>query len=347
MIPREQFPVSTTLESVARLAGVSRSTVSRALHGNPRLPSSTITAIRAIADRVGYRTNPLMGDMMRTVRRSGQHVHHGTLAYLTFHPTAESWRTNSTYTRFYEGAQARAKTLGFSLDLIWARQRGLNATRLTAMLQARGITGVVIGPRPGVVLPDFLNWSQFASASVGVPLPDIRVNQAASHHARGMERMLAALQRRGFRRPGLVLLEMQVARTDHGWVATWLHDQANRPERQRVPLLVLPEWSDRKIVGWAREHRPDVVIGVDASIIPILQRGGWRLPEDMGFAQLSRPDSPDAPAGMDQHPRAVGAAAVDLVAGQLFSGERGLVETPRVLLIEPDWRDGWTIPLAS
>jgi LacI family transcriptional regulator len=296
---------------------------------------------------VGYRTNPLMGDIMRTVRRRGQDAHHGTLAYLTFHPTAESWRSNSTYARFYEGAQARAKTLGFSLDLIWARQRGLNSSRLTALLQARGITGVVIGPRPGVVLPDFLNWSKFASASVGVPLPDIRLNQAASHHARGMERMLVALQQRGFQRPGLVLLECQVSRTDPGWAATWAHDQARRAPCERVPMLVLPAWRDGEIAAWVRDHGPDVVIGVDAALIEVLQRSGWRLPDDIGFAHLSRPDAVNAPAGIDQHPRAVGAAAVDLVADQLFSGERGLIETPRVLLIEPDWRDGWTVPLAS
>jgi hypothetical protein len=199
---------------------------------------------------------------------------------------------------------------------------------------------VIVGPRPGVVPPDFLNWSPFASASVGVPLPDIRLNQAASHHARGMERLLAALQQRGFRRPGLALLEAQVSRTDPGWVATWVHDQTRRASSERVPMLVSPTWRDDEIATW-------VVIGVDGALIEALQRGGWRLPDDIGFAHLSRPDLADAPAGIDQHPRAVGAAAVDLVADQLFSGERGLIETPRVLLIEPDWRDGWTAPRAA
>jgi LacI family transcriptional regulator len=332
-----------TLESVARLAGVSRSTVSRALRGNPRLPSATITAIRAIADQVGYRTNPLMGDIMRNVRRGGSEAHHSTLAYLTFHPTADGWRANSTYARFYEGARDRATKLGFSLDVIWVRQPGLNSTRLTALLQARGITGVIVGPRPGLVEPDFLNWSKFAAASVGVPLPDIRLSQAASHHARGMERLLTALRERGYRRPGLALLEAQMSRTDPGWVATWVHDQTRRDACERVSMLVQPVWRDDEIADWVRNHRPDVVIGVDSALIDALQRSGWRVPDDIGFAHLSRPDHAIAPAGIDQHPHAIGAAAVDLVADQFFSGDLGLIEIPRVLLLEPDWCDGWTV----
>lgn len=332
-----------SLKAVARRAGVSLSTASRALHGHPRLLAATIEAVRAAAREVGYHANPFISDAMRRVRSRGRLGHLGAIAYLTFHDTALGWQRNPTYARFHEGALQRANDLGFSLDLIWAREPRLQAKRLTAILRARGIVGVVVGPRPVQPQADVIDWAQFSSASVGVPLPQVGLHQAGSHHARLMERMLAVLRDRGYRRPGLVLLEAQISKTDPGWVTTWYYRQRELPAARRVPLLVLPALQEKRVVQWATKYRPDVVIGVEEEIGRTLVRAGWRVPEEIGFAHLSRPERDNAPAGMDQRPRAIGAAAVDLVANQIFSGERGLAATPRVLLIEGEWVDGWSV----
>ena len=343
------MPASPTpsLKAVAELAKVSLSTASRALHGHPRLLAETISAVRAAAREVGYHANPFISDTMRRVRTRGRLGHLGAIAYLTFHDSADAWRRNPTYLRFHEGATQRAVEVGFSLDTIWAREPRLTARRLTAILKARGIVGVVVGPRPVQPQVDVIDWAQFPSASVGVPLPRVRLHQAGSHHARLMERMLMALKERGYRRPGLVLLEAQISRTDPGWVTTWTYHQHEASRSRRVPLLVLPTLQEKRVVQWVKRHRPDAVIAVEEEIGRILVRAGWSVPEEIGFAHLSRPERPDAPAGMDQRPTAIGAAAVDLVANQIFSGERGLAETPRVLLIEGEWREGWSVRSVS
>ncbi|MBL9206637.1 MAG: LacI family DNA-binding transcriptional regulator [Opitutaceae bacterium] len=332
-----------SLKAVARVAKVSISTASRALHGHSRLLPATIQAVQAAARRVGYQTNPFISGTMRRVRNRGQLGHLGAIAYLTFHDTPQGWRRNSTYLRFHEGASRRAQDLGFQLDTIWAREPRMHAKRLSAILDARGIVGVVVGPRPAQPRPDLLDWERFSTACVGVPLPEVKLHQAGSHHARLLARALTVLEERRYRRVGLVLLDSQVSKTEPGWVATWCHRQEQTESRFRVPLLVMPALDSERIARWLRRFRPDAIIGLHDELADIVRECGLRVPEEVGFAHLSRADRPDAPAGMDQRPRVIGAAAVDLVTNQIFSGERGVAKMPHALLIEGEWIDGWSV----
>lgn len=331
-----------TLQTVARLAEVSPSTVSRALRGHKLLNIETITRIRAIAERVGYRANPLISGLMRRVRRRGRLHDLGTIAYLTFHETPTGWRDNSTYHEFYEGAVRRARELGFTLESIWAREPHLTARRLAQILKTRGVAGVIIGPRPSGFKADLPDWSLFPVAVVGVPVPGLELHRAGSHHLKNMEHILAALTARGYRKPGLALLTHQMPSTDRGWLATWALYQEILPPAHRVPVLTLAASSQKKFSTWYRRYRPDVIIGLE-DFIPIwLVALGQQVPADVGFARLSRPFSGDGPSGLHQFPDAIGAATVDLTANQIFANEHGVPVISRALLIEGQWIDGTT-----
>ena len=49
----------TTIKEIAKLAGVSRSTVSRVINNDPNVSDKTRTKVQAIIDRVGYQPNPV------------------------------------------------------------------------------------------------------------------------------------------------------------------------------------------------------------------------------------------------------------------------------------------------
>jgi LacI family transcriptional regulator len=57
-----------TLQDVADRAGVHRSTVALALRDHPRIPADTRELIRALAEKLGYRKNPLVAALMRSRR---------------------------------------------------------------------------------------------------------------------------------------------------------------------------------------------------------------------------------------------------------------------------------------
>ncbi|RRJ98846.1 LacI family DNA-binding transcriptional regulator [Opitutaceae bacterium TAV3] len=60
------------MEAVARAAGVHRTTVSMALRGHPKLPEATRARIRELAERMGYRPNPLVQALMSTRAARGR-----------------------------------------------------------------------------------------------------------------------------------------------------------------------------------------------------------------------------------------------------------------------------------
>lgn len=91
----------TTLESVARLAGVSKSTVSRALNGDPKVLPETRTRVIDAARALRYRPNRV-ASALRT-RRTG-------LLGLVVNSLY-----NATFNTLAEVMQARAATLGYQV----------------------------------------------------------------------------------------------------------------------------------------------------------------------------------------------------------------------------------------
>jgi LacI family transcriptional regulator len=332
-----------TLATIATLVGCSTSTVSRALRGNRALPHTTIQKIRRMAKAVGYRPNPLVSDLMRRMRDSGRTAPRGTLAYLVFGPARDAWQQHLTFVGFYKGACTRAEELGFQLELFWADAPGLKGARLTQILRARGIAGVVVGPAPGLPRAPQLDWQYFSAVKVGVPFSELPLPCAVSNHFRGMLRVIEQLRTLGYRRLGLVLQEYQNLKTSGLWLAPFaLHEKHIRPADRVAPLL-LAKWRESDFARWFRAHRPEVVIGLRCELIAWLERLGQIVPEDVGFVHLDRCTEPGDFSGLDQKPREVGAAAIDLLVQRLLANERNLPSIAKQLLVDSIWIDGPTL----
>lgn len=338
--PQRQPP---SLSTIAAAAGCSVSTASRALRAHPSLKPETIRRVQEAAHRLGYRVNPLVSGVMRQIRGLGHHSWHGAIAYLTYGETSQAWRRHLTYTAFYEGARARAEELGFHVEEIWADEPGLTPARLGGILQSRGITGVVVGPTPGLPAPPRLDWGDFAAVKIGVPIPGLPLPCAVSNQFRAMQQVLERLRLLGYRRVGLVLQEHQNIKTSSLWLAPFsLYEQHIRPA-DRVAPLILDQWREAKFAAWFRRHRPEVVVGLRAELVRWLDHLNIRVPDQVGFVHLDRTTEPGSYAGIDQRPREIGAAAIDLVVSRLLANERNLQSTQRTVLIDGVWTDGPTV----
>ena len=133
-----------TLADIATRAEVHVTTVSLALRNHPRLPEKTRTRIQKLAKEMGYQPDPVLQALVAYRGKVMERRNPPTLAYITNWDTKLGWQKTTAHPEFYEGAKSKAEELGFKLDHFWMGEPGLSHTRMSKILQARGITGVLI-----------------------------------------------------------------------------------------------------------------------------------------------------------------------------------------------------------
>lgn len=329
-----------TQADIARAAGVSQMTVSLALRNHPSLSAETRRKVRALATELGYRPNPLVSALMQNLRGRRATPDSATMAYVTAWPTRDGWRQFPLYRRYHEGAVARADQLGYRLEEFWLRQQGMSGARLSQVLWARGIHGVIIAPLPMPRAHLRLDWGKFALATLGYSLARPKLHRAVNHQTHSMQLALRELKRRGYQRLGLALSKHSDARADRNWQGAFL---AYQPRSRRVPLLVTGEWDERSFRAWFNEHQPDAIIASDDCVLRWLRRLKKQVPRDVGFVHIESTIAHPHCASVRQNAYHSGAAAVDLVDEQLRHGERGIPVLPKAVLIASEWVDGPTV----
>ena len=97
---------------------------------------------------------------------------------------------------------------------------------------------------------------------------------------------------------------------------------------------------------WLQKYKPEVVIG-DEVVWEAINKLKWKVPETIAFVSPFWSSTWPHVSGLDQCPENISANAIDLVATQLMHNERGLPETPNILLGEGCWRDGDSCPFRN
>ncbi len=332
-----------SLRALAALAGVSVSTASRALHDHPMISAAVRKRIQGLARRRGYVVNPLVGQVFAEARAGRGFQHLGTLAYITAYETPDWWRSHPTLRGFHDGVVARAKQMGHGVDEFWAHESGLKGRRLTQILRTRGIGGVVLAPVPGRNAEGFFDWRHFSVSLIGESVQIPRLNRAVPNQRHAIHLALRELTKLGYRRIGLVLRERYHRMTDYIMLSAFLTFQHGLKPAERVPVEMPEEWARENFLTWFNQHRPDALIGAVRPAREWLADEGVECPRDVGLVSLDWDEEMQDYAAVDQNAAASGAAAVDLVLGQMRRNERGIPETPQTVLVDSVWRPGETV----
>jgi DNA-binding LacI/PurR family transcriptional regulator len=336
-----------TMKSVAAAAGVTQATVSMCLANNPRIPPATRERIQAVANKLGYHPNPYVSTLMR-IRRQGKPLKdRPALALVCAQRTANGWRDHASPTirQMREGALDRAALRGYRAQEFWLHRDDMSNERFSEMLHARGIQAVLISPLAEGDPPPVLHWEYFAAVCLSVPLPSLTITTVCNDHYFSSLQAVRECHRRGYRRPGLVLLQIHQNRFQGRWLAGFQIARQMLPDVKLPAPFFVEDWkNEAAIFQWMKREKPDVIITPASDVLPdMLARGGWRIPEDIGFAMLGCPNLGDQFSGVFQNGKRIGALAVDTLISMAERNERGLPEQATTLMLEGQWNEGRTL----
>jgi LacI family transcriptional regulator len=337
------------MSDVARLAGVTKNTVSLALRHSPQISSATRARVERAAVRLDYRRNPVVDELMARLRQSGRSGFQATLALINANRDPEAFTMHPTVPSYVAGCRRRAADLGYALDTFWMHDPELNSAALIRTFVARGIRGaLLVGLMDENHLPErFLPIiERFPCIVTGVRTRNPALSFACvDHHVLALQAVEHALDL-GYRRPALVLDPVIDELVQGRFSAGFLMGQRKIPRTDRIPPFyesnVGPR-APRRFTRWVQRCRPDVIFTLYNAVRHWLEDSGMKVPADMALIQLEWRESNPEWAGMQQHNDLVGEAAVDMLVGMLQRGETGSPAFPRATLIGPTWIDGRTV----
>lgn len=333
---------SCTLTTIAEAADLAVSTVSYALRNHSKIPLVTRQRVKALADKLGYKPHPAVSTLMAHIKSARLPKSPTKIAFVWIEP--EIAGLNSAFNRqSINGARQRAKERGYSLEEFRLFDRGMTSRRLSAILKARGIVGVVFSGcdrRTSVVLE--MDWNAHAVAIIGNARCTPELHRAGHYHYMGMRRIMLELSARGYRRPAAVLESVVNERASRTWEAAFLayHPTPSRAQSALKKMVVI---DPAELGPWLKKCQPDVLIVTKQVFIAPLKKILGAAGKEMGFAVISLEEEATEISGVNPGHHMVAANAVDLVLGQLMRNETGVPEDPKELLFDGHWVEGATL----
>lgn len=341
MIP----PNQVTQRDLARMLGISYSTVSLALRDSPKIALKQRERIRKAAEEMGYHPNAAAAALAHYKRNSTTPPIHAALAWLNVRPNASSLYEMREFSLYWSGALACAEKYGYRLEEFCVSKLG-SFQRLQSVLHTRGIEGIILPP-PGFT-PDWedFGWSQFSVVRLGNSSNTPQSHIVTSDQPGNALLALNEIRRRGYKRVGLVT-GLRNLEAGASWSGGFLQAQQFIDESDRLSIHVMKEGDmaccERELVRWIKDQRPDAIF-TDLKEVPIILRSaGLRVPADIGLAVTSVFDT-GADAGIHQNAEEIGRAAVVTLLSLMKDGDKGEAEIGRKILIAGKWVDGKSLP---
>lgn len=328
-----------SLGTVAKLAGVSSSTVSRVLNDDPRISSATRSKVLQAVRKSGYEKNVEVSELMRAFRVTGRAPRRGTIAFLANEPE-ELHANYEFYPQMLAGVRERAERIGYRVDIFWTHRPGYSLRRLGLILEARGISGVILGPLPARASMDEFPWERFSAVTYGYMLESPHLHRVQNDMYENMAQILARFEANGHRRIGFIThhdVEIRLGRLAEAYYEIW---KKKLPAHLRVPILEIDANNEHHVGAWVEKHRLDAVVSQVGWIADRVKDALRARKPSAEFAWLATEVHTPAISGMQPRHETIGAVCLDMVATMIAHGETGIPKDPQTILIPGIWREG-------
>ncbi len=333
------------IRELARIAGVSKSTVAYALKNSPKVSQETCRRIQALAKKHGYTSNPAVTAFMRGVRDGQVPVHRHNLCYISsLDADGKSRRLrHGNEAELIRGAQTEAKQLGCNLDVIdW----GLNQKeqiQLNRIIEARGIQGIFFGPATVPHTQMNLDWDTVAMISSGFTVEEPRMDRTAADL---FTAVFEAGQRAMDRKYDCLVLAIQNLNHERvGW--RWLAAITTLRELYGPARIQILQGTDAEMVKQVlamKKKRTSAAVLSHSDFLKDLQVKGIRFPVDMGFIATDKMDEAPEITAIQQPHFEAGRLGLRHLYSAVENGVLGIPETPCRLAVSCGWHEGMSLP---
>ena len=353
-----------TLADIAKADGTHVTTVSLALRNSQRLPESTRLRIQKLAEKMGYKPDPVLQALVSYRKRTHIRQTQETIAYVTNWTTRWGWKEVTAHPQFYEGARKAAEALGYKLEHFWLREPELSHGRLSHILGNRGINGLIIASHTREIDENLqFDWENFSAIKIDFFPHHPELHNVTNNQCNIVRLAMRRVLEAGYRRVGFVMHRGWDHSVDHMWQAGYLVEQQLIPEDERIPIFLFPElepiaaWFNESkgevspaadsFAAWYNKWKPEVIISKASFILPLLRQMNLRVPEDVAFVDVFLEDFSGKMAGVRQNYEEVGTLAMEFLVGQISQNKRGIPRIPTTTFVEGTWFDGATMPERS
>lgn len=333
-----------TVKQIAEAAGCSPATVSLALRGDPRIAESTRATVQAVAQRLGYKPDPRLSHLMGYLKQVRARGEGSVMAVLGDWPEPQL-RSHAYMGPLMQGIEERCAQLGYHPDLFVVGPR-MRLKRIEAILQARGIQGLVILPfQSGVFALNDFDFSRFSAATIGYGLQSPQIHRAASQQTLAAMRVVEKVMDAGYQRIGLVMTRDADARTQHRYLAGYLGRVFSEPRLLPFIEPFIFELSDSdRFAQWIKANRIDAVVSTFHQMYEQLVQIDYQPGVDIGLAMINYRGSAPVARMETPYPE-LGRSSVNLVHSMLCLYETGIPAMPSVLTVPGVWVDGASLPV--
>ncbi|HSI07606.1 MAG: LacI family DNA-binding transcriptional regulator [Rariglobus sp.] len=338
-----------SLRDIARELGMSHVAVSLALRGSPRVSAARREEVKAMAEKLGYRPDPMLASLVAYRQGKRPTEIRSCLGWINQWDPPEALRSFKEFDRYWQGASEAAEKLGYRLEEFrWPK--GKSGKRLQTILQTRGVRGLLIPPhRNGMDLPDF-DWSQFSLIRFGASVENLRVHTVTSDQSHCSRLAYEKARELGYRRIGYASHIQFEKNTKGHFREGYLNAQEElAPHRSHLEVLELGNDASRQAKDfstWFKRYKPDAIISTLPNVRELIEGLKLRVPKDVAVATTSLLDG-NFDSGSDQNSQEIGRVAVSTLAGLIIENERGIPAYQRRILVEGRWVQGTSMPPAT
>lgn len=273
------FSRNITLNKIAKRAGVSKSTVSRALQNGKGVSKETSKSIKAIARSLGYRSSFALSTLMSTIRTSKEaEASFETIAFVNAKKADDKIWKYSAILEYLESAKHRAKQLGYAIYEITLDDKQLTPEKFERILLTRNIRGGLIYghyhknsiPKPYI---DILNKFKFVSMGVKSNAPVI--NSTFMDRFVIIQKYITKIAQKGYKRIGFVIEKYADDYEDGKFVGGYLKAQFDINNKILIPVYYWDtneKKNQKNFLKYLNQYKIDAIFSYSTDISDAMEK---------------------------------------------------------------------------